>query len=244
MIDRGYRADYPKPVSNLLDLYDMFPFHQHPLWVAVMENRLSYEQIVAAESQHYLRTKEGQRIRRAAMMESRAVSPSFWEAIITTYIEECTDSDGTPTHLQLIEKLLLEGGLARDQFAALTPTPGNSAAIAIYSDIGSRGAGCHIIGAGMVEYYYSQLCPYIFRAYTQNYGFSSEAAATYEIHGPMDLIHANRALSIAEEAIEIYGYDLIKKSVTDAFIATSLHYDGMLQAANSSSDYWNGKFSV
>lgn len=236
---------FPDGLNNntmkLLKLYEFFPFHEHPLWVGVINGSLTKEQIVKAESQHYLRTKAGQILRKEAMEKCLAVSSKLWEAIIETYLEECTEDDGTPTHLDLIKRFLQSSGFTESDFDAVKNTPGNIAAIALYKDISDRGAGCHIIGAGMVEYYYSHLSPKIFAAYTQHHGFSELASETYKIHGTMDQMHASRAFEVVDEAIRIHGWDLVEASVRDAFVATSLHYDGMLQAATGEHNYWNGK---
>jgi hypothetical protein len=85
------------------------------------------------------------------------------------------------------------------------------------------------------------LCPKLFESYTNNYDFTKHEVETYEIHGPMDQVHAQRAFDVVDEAIRIHGFDLVESSVRDAFVATSLHYDGMLQAATGENNYWNGK---
>jgi pyrroloquinoline quinone (PQQ) biosynthesis protein C len=228
-------------VLKLLELYDILPFHKHPLWLGVIEHKLSFEDIIKAEGQHFLRTKEGQKLRKDAMEKCLANSPLMWESIVETYLEECTDQDGTPSHLDLIKRLIMTGGATEQDLLHLKNTPGNIAAISLYENISVRGAGCHIIGAGVVEYFYSQLCPKIFDSYTNYYKFTSFAAETYRIHGPMDAIHAERAFDIINEAIKLHGWDLIEHSVRDAFVATSLHYDGMLQAVTKEISYWNGK---
>jgi len=241
MEDFIYPEGLTQNALRLLKNYEIFPFHKHPLWVGIMNGELTKEQVLLAESQHYLRTKAGQKLRKEAMEKCVAVSSLLWEAIIETYLEECTEDDGTPTHLDLIKRFLSEGGYKEGHFLGLKNSPGNSAAIALYKDISDRGVGCHIIGAGMVEYYYSQLSPKIFKAYTEQYHFTPFGAETYQIHGTMDEMHAARAFEVVEEAIRIHGWDLVEGSVRDAFAATSLHYDGMLQAATGNNNYWNGK---
>ena len=212
--------------------YDLFPFHRHPLWMAIKNKELSKEQVVKAESQHYLRTKAGKTLRESAMSQCASLSAALWESIIDTYYEECTEEDGTPTHLDLVIRILREGGIEDDKLSYIQNTPGNIAAISLYENIASRGAGCHIIGAGMVEGFYADLCPTIFKAYTSSfYGFTEFAAETYSIHGTMDLEHAERAYAVIDEAVDIHGWDKVESSVRDAFVATSLHYDGMLQEA-------------
>jgi hypothetical protein len=84
------------------------------------------------------------------------------------------------------------------------------------------------------------LAPEIHDVYTSKYGMTTEQAETYRIHGPMDQVHADRALAILDEAVNLLGWELIERSVRDAFVATSLHYDGMLQAANGRLVYWDG----
>lgn len=238
-IDYSYRNNSQKEVIKLLDLYELFPFHKHPLWVSIFEGKLTKGQILLAEGQHYLRTKAGQPLRKEAMEKCQYLNEKLWDAIIETYIEECTEEDGTPNHLDMISRFLDLGG-SKDYLKAKN-TPGNIAAISLYKNISDRGAGCHIIGAGMVEYFYSQTSPWIFKAYTETYDFSEFAAETYKIHGVMDKTHAERAFAVVDEAIKLHGWDLIESSVRDAFAATSLHYDGMLQAATGVNNYWNGK---
>jgi hypothetical protein len=65
-------------------------------------------------------------------------------------------------------------------------------------------------------------------------------AETYYIHGTADVVHAERAFEVLEEAVSLLGWPTIEISVRDAFVATSLHYDGMLQAAVGRIIYWDG----
>ncbi|ALD19924.1 iron-containing redox enzyme family protein [Hymenobacter sp. DG25A] len=234
-------SKYSQQVQGLLKLYDLFPFHDHPLWQAIIRGTISKEQVILAEEQHFLRTRSGRALRKAAVIECRRTNKRLLEAIEPTYIEECTDQDGTPTHLDLIINLCLADGRKREELNHIENTPGNIAAIALYKDIADRGPACHIIGAGVVEYYYSQLCGRIYESYINNYGFSPVEAETYRIHTSLDLDHAERAFEVIDEGVAIHGIDLIKASVRDAFIATSLHYDGMLQAALNNFEFWNGK---
>lgn len=227
--------------NKLLALYKIFPFQHHPLWASVKNGRLTKEQVLLAEGQHYLRTKAGQLLRKAAVKEAEAI-PELHDAIYQTYLEECTDETGTDNHLALIQRLLVENGVAIEKLESLQNTPGNIAAIALYAHIGQRGVGLHIIGAGVVEHYYSQLAGDVFNAYTGKYGISPFAAETYRLHGPMDAEHAARALEVIPLLQEMYGEQAVMAAVQDAFIATSLHYDGMLQAATGMYEYWNGKY--
>ena len=179
-------------------------------------------------------------LRRDAVAEARTFSERIFEQLLETYLEECTNQKGT-SHLELIQRLVVLGGYPESELPNATPTPGNAVAIATYRDISRRGAGCHTLGAGAVEHYYSQLAPKIYEAYTQKYGMSDAQAETYKIHGTMDQTHAERAFAILDEATAAHGWSAIETSVRDAFVATSLHYDGMLQAATGSLEYWNGR---
>lgn len=225
---------------QLLDLYKQFPFHRHPLWVAVFKGALTIQQVIAAEVQHCVRTKAGQVLRREAL-ESASGSSQMFALLLDTYLEECTNDDSGPSHLDLIERLCLMGGRTPQQLAEAKATPGNAAAIALYRDISARGAGCHMLGAGAVEHYYGKLSPMIYAAYVERYGMSPEQAETYRLHGPMDETHAERAFAVLQEAIRLHGWAAIESSVRDAFVATSLHYDGMLQAATQLIAYWDGR---
>lgn len=227
--------------SRLLALYDLLPFHEHPLWKAVIKHDLSLDEILKAEVQHYLRTKSGQSLRGQALEKAKGLSDKLFEALLETYLEECTNETASPNHLDLIKRLLVLGGLSEFNLDTTQLTPGNAAAIALYKDISSRGAACHMLGAGVVEFYYSTLAPKIYIAYTGKYGMTPEQAETYSIHGPMDQTHAERAFNVLDEAIRLNGWDIVEQSVRDAFVATSLHYDGMLQAAFGKIVYWNGR---
>lgn len=228
-------------IDELLSIYEAYPFARHPLWTRVMAGKLTPKQVFDAETQHYLRTKIGVDLRRKALEEARAISPAIFELLLKTYLEECTRDVSGPSHLELIERLLLVGGRTKVELASAEPTPGNAAAVALYAAIAERGAGCHMLAAGAVEYYYSQLSPKIFDAYTGIYNMSTQQAETYRVHGSLDRSHAERAFSIVNEAIELHGWRMIYLSVRDAFVATSLHYDGMLQAATNQISYWDGK---
>ncbi len=229
-----------KHKEELLSLYDLFPFHLHPLWQSIQSKKLSYEQVIRAEVQHWIRTRAGKILRENAMKMAQRLSPAIFEQLTETYLEECTNDSSGPSHLELIERLVVDGGKTIADLESAAPTPGNAAAIALYRDIANRGAGCHLVGAGAVEHFYCQLSPRIFSAYTEMYRMSASQAETYKIHGPMDQVHADRAFSVLEEAIDLHGWGEVKRSVRDAFVATSLHYDGMLQAATGVFSYWDG----
>lgn len=226
--------------QELMDLYLEFPFARHPLWTGVLRGTLSYDQVIEAEAQHWLRTRAGAKLRADALQMAKVHSPEIFEQLLETYLEECTSHEG-PSHFDLIERLVVCGGKTKEWLSTVELTPGNAAAIALYRDISARGAGCHMLGAGTVEYYYSQLSPKIYEAYTEHYGMSPEQAETYRIHGPMDREHAERAFAIIDEAVRLHSWPAVKLSVRDAFVATSLHYDGMLQAALKVNCYWDGR---
>jgi pyrroloquinoline quinone (PQQ) biosynthesis protein C len=226
---------------ELLKLYDLFPFHQHPLWVAIHRKELSYEQVIDAEVQHWIRTRTGRVLREEAMRMAQKLSSAIFQQLMETYLEECTHDSSGPSHLELIERFVIQGGKSKVDLERAEATPGNAAAIALYRTISDRGAGCHLVGAGAVEYFYCKLTPHIFCDYTKQYGMSANQARTYEIHGPMDQVHADRAFSVLDDVIELHGLDEVKRSVRDAFVATSLHYDGMLQAATKENKYWDGR---
>jgi pyrroloquinoline quinone (PQQ) biosynthesis protein C len=226
--------------GRLLALYDEFPFEHHPMWVGVLRGELSKAQVIRGEVQHWIRTRAGQALRRDALNSAKGVSEKIFGQLLETFLEECTNQRGT-SHLDLIERLVLQDGLSKVDLENTISTPGNAAAIALYRDITARGAGCHMLGAGTVEHFYSQLSPRIYDAYTTRYEMSAEQAETYKIHGPMDHEHAERAFAIIEEAVCLHGWGVVETSVRDAFVATSLHYDGMLQAAVGEPGYWDGR---
>lgn len=226
--------------QSVLDCYLQFPFENHPYWRGVLEGCFSLEQIMRAETQHFIRSNIGREFRRRAAEESKAISLRAHELLLETYKEECTDEKGE-SHVGLIRRFLTMGGIEERDLTKAKPTPGNTAAIAIYKDITDRGPLHHMIGAGAVEYYYSALSPRIFDAYVTRYPIAREQAKTYEIHGPMDREHAERALSILDEPYVQKNAENILLAVRDAFIATSLHYDGMYQAAVGKNQYWSGQ---
>jgi pyrroloquinoline quinone (PQQ) biosynthesis protein C len=180
----------------ILSFYEEFPSERHPLWMAVLGGKLTLEQILRAETQHFLRSVAGARFRLTAAEQAKSVSAKAHELLMETYKEECTHDETGPSHADLIKRFLLIGDITEEQLANAIPTPANAAAIALYKDISDRGPIHHMLGAGAVEYFYSALSPKIFEAYTTKYAISADQAHTYLLHGPMDRIHAERALSI------------------------------------------------
>lgn len=221
--------------------YQRLPFERHPLWRSVLDGSLSKPQIIAAETQHHLRSRIGRAFRKQAAQDAAAISTVAHQLLTETYREECLDTEAGPSHLALIERLLVENGITQSQLENVIPTRGNAAAIALYRDISLRGPLHHMIGAGAVKFYYSLLSPRIFEAYVSAYGFSPEQAETYRIHGPMDLTHAQRAFDVLQEPYAISHADSIAVAARDAFVATSLHYDGMLEAATGNPSFWDGR---
>ena len=134
-------ADYR---AELLYLYNLFPFHEHPLWRSIREGVLTLEQVLDAETQHCLRTKAGQSLRREALDMAEAISPCIFEQLLETFLEECTHDASGPSHLDLIKRLVMTGGRTEQEIFATPPTPGNAAAMAMYREITRRGAGCHM----------------------------------------------------------------------------------------------------
>ncbi|MNW17768.1 hypothetical protein D3C71_2170710 [compost metagenome] len=57
----------------------------------------------------------------------------------------------------------------------------------------------------------------------------------------MDEEHGERALTVLESPLAAAMPREIDLAIRDAFAATSLHYDGMLQAAIPSVGYWSGE---
>ena len=114
-----YRLGSSNPMpdlrAKLLSLYDLFPFHAHPFWVAVTKRELSYEEVIRGEAQHWLRTRAGQRLRRDALDMAERISPRIFEMLLETYLEECTEDASEPTHLDLIERLVLQAEWTTEQ---------------------------------------------------------------------------------------------------------------------------------
>lgn len=208
--------------------------------MSIIKGKLSIQQVLKAETQHYLRTKAGQGLRKRSALSGGRTTERIFKAALKTYIEEVVPDKKGPSHLDLIERLLTTGGVKKSVLCKAKLTPGNAAAIAMYRDIAFRGSGCHLIGAGAVEYYYCKLTPKIYDAYIKRYGMTDAQAETYRIHGPMDKEHGERALDVLGDAIRVFGWPVVEQSIRDAFIATSLHYDGMLQAATGNNEFWGG----
>src|SRR5260370_22004661 len=174
--------------QRLLALYDEFPFEHHPMWVAVLRGELSKDEVIRAEAQHWVRTSAGQVLRRDALNSAKGVSDKIFGQLLETFLEECTNQRGT-SHLDLIERLVVQGGFLKADLESLVATPGNAAAIALYRDITGRGAGCHMLGAGTVEHFYSQLSPRIYAEYTPSHAMPVEQLAAYNIYIPLDTQH-------------------------------------------------------
>ena len=158
---------------QLLDFYYELPFEKHPLWMGIKEHELTLSQIFKAETQHFLRSKRGQSLRRKSADDCEPKSGLIYQGALDNYLEEVVPDGSGPSHLDLIVRLLVDGGVTHEELAEAEPTPGNAAAMALYEDIAGRGTACHLIGAGLVEFYYSRLAPEIYDAYTRHYGMTA-----------------------------------------------------------------------
>src|ERR1051326_958859 len=118
--------------SELLDLYTLLPFYEHPLWRSIREGSFTLEQVLDAEVQHCLRTAAGQSLRREALDMAESISPCIFEQLLETFLEECTHDASGPSHLDLIKRLVVTGGRSEESVFATIPTPGNAAAMAMY----------------------------------------------------------------------------------------------------------------
>ncbi|MGN7293494.1 iron-containing redox enzyme family protein [Rhizobium sp. SAFR-030] len=227
--------------EEALAYYDLFPFHDHPLWVAIINGGLSAEQVLKAEVQHYLRSEIGKIFREHSAVAAKHLDDTIYELLHQTVVEECYGTDGGQSHAELIKQFLLANGVTSSDLRTAVSTPGNIAAIALYKSIADRGPLHHMIGAGCVEFYYSKLCPKIYDAYLNTYRFQPGSFETYQLHGPMDEVHGERALETLGSPLAQALSKELGLAIRDAFVATSLHYDGMLQAATGANTYWNGK---
>lgn len=227
--------------EHALSYYNLFPFHNHPLWRSVIEGKLSREQVLKAEVQHYLRSEIGKIYREQSAVLSKHLDGEIYEQLYETVVEECYGTGDDPSHVELIKTFLRSNGVTETDIRQAVSTPGNAAAIALYKDIAARGPLHHMIGAGCVEFHYSQLCPEIYRCYADVYKFEPGSFETYKLHGPMDAIHAERALETLRTPLAQALSKELGIAIQDAFTATSLHYDGMLQAATNQNKYWDGR---
>jgi pyrroloquinoline quinone (PQQ) biosynthesis protein C len=227
--------------SQALSYYELFPFHKHPLWVAILDGSLSSEQVLKAEIQHYLRSEIGKIFREHSAVAAKHLDDTIYDLLYQTVVEECYGTDGGPSHAELIKQFLLANGVTASDLRRAVSSPGNIAAIALYKEIAERGPLHHMVGAGCVEFYYSKLCPKIYHAYQTIYRFVPGSFETYQLHGPMDEVHGERALETLESPLAQALSKELGLAIRDAFVATSLHYDGMLQAATGTNTYWNGK---
>lgn len=226
--------------SKALSFYESFPFHRHPLWVGITGGKFSAEQVLKAEIQHYLRSEIGKVYRERAAVAAKHFEGEVYDLLHQTVVEECYGTDGGPSHAELIKQFLLLNGVTATDLRHAICMPGNSAAIALYKDIADRGPLHHMIGAGCVEHFYSKLSPKIYTAYAEIYKFKPGSFDTYELHGPMDELHGDRALEMLKTPLAIALSKDLEIAVRDAFVATSMHYDGMLQAAVGIKSYWGG----
>jgi pyrroloquinoline quinone (PQQ) biosynthesis protein C len=227
--------------DEILGLYNTFPFERHPLWVGILEGKFSKQQVLAAEIQHYHRSNIGRLYRERAAIAAREYGGELYKLLLETASDECRDDKTGPSHVDLIKQFLNENGVSDPEIENAEVTSANAMAIATYKDIADRGPLHHMLGAGAVEWHYSKLCPKIVTAYRDIYGFKEGSYKTYELHGPMDEVHGDRALSLLDSHHAQAIMPSLKLAVRDAFAATSMHYDGMLQAAIQSTVYWNGK---
>ena len=70
--------------TELLKLYELYPFHNHPMWRAVIKGTLSREQVIRAEIQHCIRTRAGRTLRENAVHMAEKINEKLFRMLLET----------------------------------------------------------------------------------------------------------------------------------------------------------------
>src|SRR4051812_45757329 len=192
-------------ITELWTYAEEAPMGDHPWFQGILQHRWSREQIILAEVQHYLRVRTNPIF--FGYMAINAVAEKRYEvmqAVLENFMEEL---GGKRTHVDIMLQFLEEGGISRDEADRAEPAPGTLAAIEMI--IGCCQRRSALEGVAMLAFLESQLggagriSEKVYLELIDHYGFSSRAAATYQLHAAQDEGHGSRQI----EAIRLLATD-------------------------------------
>ena len=221
--------------KQLFELMKKIPFIQHPWFQDIINGKLTKEQIIEGEKQHYLRVRLNAEIFGPVVANSAREGDykTFNIARLNFGEEVCNKR----SHSDIMYQLLEAQGIKRDEADKIKPKAGTMAAIAMLTKASSIFTGAELMAMlSLAELQYGGkegTAAKIYKSLTEKYGFSHREAETFFVHVESDDTHGStqihRLLEIVSENPDLAPKLL--EAVRYGLIAFNYEWDGHYQAA-------------
>lgn len=215
----------------------------HPWFRSVIDKRITREQVIQGEIQHFLRVMHNKDFFGAILENAKREGDQEIIKVAQENYDEEVVGDGN--HTDLLFRLLDEAGIDRALAEKEKPTAGT--AIAIESIIGFCQRHSALEGMAFVAFVEAQnagedgVAYQVFRSLVDYYGFSEYAADTFRVHSVEDEKHGNKQIElICRKANTPELQEKIRRAVFAGTRTFSVEWDGHLQASLGSLEYWGG----
>ncbi len=206
----------------------------HPWFSLIIDRKLTREQVIAGEMQHYLRVLKNEDFYRSILKNAEAEGDERVINVARANYEEEVLCD--PSHADLLFQLLDEAGYAKEHCVAVSPS--NSTRFAIDSILRFCEEKSAIEGIAFTAFVEAQnagekgVAYKVYQALTEHYGFSKHGAETFLEHSIVDEEHGKRQIDlVCEVATDIELQARIINAVEAGTTTFSIEWSGHLEAA-------------
>lgn len=215
----------------------------HPWFRSIIEHKLTRDQVIAGEIQHFLRVMKNKCFF-GAILDNAKIEQDL-ELINLAQENYNEEVVGPGNHTDLLFQLLNEAGIDRKEAENAIATPGT--AIAIEAIIGFCQRHSALESMAFVGFVEAQnagkegVAYQVYQALINNYGFSKYGAETFLVHSIADEQHGSKQIDlICKKANTIEMQSKIIQAVQSGVSTFSIEWDGHLQAAIGKRSYWTG----
>jgi len=219
------------------------PAIEHPWFQGVIKGRLTNEQLVLGEQQHYLRGRLNHKIFDTIL--AKATDSGDPDVIEVARANREEEVGGTVTHGDLMYQFLEAHGISKQQADNVEPMPGTAAAIAMLTEnIGNMTALEAIAMLSLPELQNGPVSAEMYKALRDIYHYDDYAIETYSVHSEADVGHGEVQLGLLATKVE--ERPELKPSILRAMRyginAFNFEWDGHYQAATGRQHYhWPGR---
>ncbi len=230
--------------EKLFSIIDTLPMIDHPWFRSIIDRKLTREQIILGEFQHYLRVRRNAEIFGSIVIN--ASNEGDYEALEIARTNYKDEMLGRKTHADLMFQFLEEVGYEKKVADTIEPMPGTMAGVEMLTSGARNMSGIEGIAMCSLPEYQNGgengVAGQVYKALVGHYGFSNYAAETFRVHALDDVAHGSTQISLLEKRVkEIPDLeDKLLRAAKFGVNAFNFEWDGHLQAATNSRVFWLG----
>ena len=231
--------------TRLMTLIDELPMIQHPWFKGIIDHKLTKEQIIAGEFQHYLRVRRNAEIFGSIVIN--LANEGDYEALEIARSNYKDEMLGTKTHADLMFQFLEELGHDKAYADFVEPMPGTMAGIEMLTSGARNMSGLEGIAMLSLPEYQnggvSGVASQVYNALTKYYGFSEYAAETFRVHALDDTAHGSNQIDllVKKAGRKPEMQEKILRAARFGINAFNFEWDGNYQAAINRRSFWMGQ---